>query len=312
MTTFSWATFISIASKCLSKRANEFFFMILCSFFSVLRNIFMSIFVSTFSESKCIIITFKMLLHTLGRLSTTVNTQGRRIAARCFSSAVNFYEYLNYNLSLIMIVLAMTCLFLVEDLEAEHVQLKQRNTVFWTPYKSLLFHLILSNIDAKVGLFDYVDPSTRGTTWGLGGTCVNVGCIPKKIFHYASRLKEAQEDMRNLGFEVHTIHAWSRSIVARNDSIRLEYISWLRTKLHSRIEFRSQEGHENECHWVWFILCLWLASYFNERASFIDDHTIQGEDKNGKKRIVTAEKIVIATGGRPSILYGLFLVRIKT
>ena len=109
-----------------------------------------------------------------------------------------------------------------------------------------------SNIDAKVGLFDYVDPSTRGTTWGLGGTCVNVGCIPKKIFHYASRLKEAQEDMRNLGFEVHTIHTWSRSIVARNDSIRLEYISWLRTKLHSRIELCSQERHESECHWVWF------------------------------------------------------------
>ena len=33
---------------------------------------------------------------------------------------------------------------------------------------------------AKVLLFDYVSPSPRGSKWGIGGTCVNVGCIPKK------------------------------------------------------------------------------------------------------------------------------------
>ena len=30
-----------------------------------------------------------------------------------------------------------------------------------------------------------------GTTWGLGGTCVNVGCIPKKLMHQASLLGQA-------------------------------------------------------------------------------------------------------------------------
>ena len=30
-----------------------------------------------------------------------------------------------------------------------------------------------------------------GTTWGLGGTCVNVGCIPKKLMHHAALLGEA-------------------------------------------------------------------------------------------------------------------------
>ena len=30
-----------------------------------------------------------------------------------------------------------------------------------------------------------------GTTWGLGGTCVNVGCIPKKLFHQAGLLGQA-------------------------------------------------------------------------------------------------------------------------
>jgi thioredoxin reductase (NADPH) len=41
---------------------------------------------------------------------------------------------------------------------------------------------------AKVGLADFVKPSPQGTTWGLGGTCVNVGCIPKKLFHFAGLL----------------------------------------------------------------------------------------------------------------------------
>lgn len=27
-----------------------------------------------------------------------------------------------------------------------------------------------------------------GTKWGLGGTCVNVGCIPKKLMHQAALL----------------------------------------------------------------------------------------------------------------------------
>lgn len=38
---------------------------------------------------------------------------------------------------------------------------------------------------------DYVHPSPKGTTWGLGGTCVNVGCIPKKLMHHAALLGDA-------------------------------------------------------------------------------------------------------------------------
>jgi thioredoxin reductase (NADPH) len=46
-------------------------------------------------------------------------------------------------------------------------------------------------LGAKVAVLDYVTPSPRGTIWGLGGTCVNVGCIPKKLMHQASLLGEA-------------------------------------------------------------------------------------------------------------------------
>jgi hypothetical protein len=38
-------------------------------------------------------------------------------------------------------------------------------------------------LGAKVAVLDYVKPSPQGSKWGLGGTCVNVGCIPKKLMH---------------------------------------------------------------------------------------------------------------------------------
>lgn len=51
-----------------------------------------------------------------------------------------------------------------------------------------------ATIGKKVALADFVHPSPVGTTWGLGGTCVNVGCIPKKLMHYAGILNELKED----------------------------------------------------------------------------------------------------------------------
>lgn len=48
-----------------------------------------------------------------------------------------------------------------------------------------------ANLGAKVAVLDYVSPTPRGTKWGLGGTCVNVGCIPKKLMHQAALLGEA-------------------------------------------------------------------------------------------------------------------------
>ena len=41
---------------------------------------------------------------------------------------------------------------------------------------------------------DFVKPSPVGTAWGLGGTCVNVGCIPKKLMHYGALLAESRPD----------------------------------------------------------------------------------------------------------------------
>ena len=39
-------------------------------------------------------------------------------------------------------------------------------------------------------VIDYVEQSLHKTKWGLGGTCVNVGCIPKKLMHQAAKAHE--------------------------------------------------------------------------------------------------------------------------
>lgn len=48
-----------------------------------------------------------------------------------------------------------------------------------------------SSFGKQVVVLDFVIPSEKGTTWGIGGTCVNVGCIPKKLMHQASLLGES-------------------------------------------------------------------------------------------------------------------------
>ena len=42
--------------------------------------------------------------------------------------------------------------------------------------------------------------------------------------------------------------------------------------------------------------------YINAKAVFIDEHTIELTDKRGIKWTKTAEKFIIATGGRPKYL----------
>lgn len=62
----------------------------------------------------------------------------------------------------------------------------------------------------KVGLADVVKPSPIGSKWGLGGTCVNVGCIPKKLMHYTALLGEELADAKEGGWEFkeNVEHKW--------------------------------------------------------------------------------------------------------
>lgn len=54
----------------------------------------------------------------------------------------------------------------------------------------------------KTIVIDFVEESPQRTKWGLGGTCVNVGCIPKKIMHQAAKHGENIIDASDYGWQL--------------------------------------------------------------------------------------------------------------
>ncbi|HUJ03835.1 MAG TPA: glutathione-disulfide reductase [Rhizomicrobium sp.] len=110
--------------------------------------------------------------------------------------------------------------------------------------------------------------------YGFGGTCVLRGCIPKKLFVYASHFGEDFEDAAGFGWTVPARKFdWNVLIANKNKEIaRLEDL-YRDNVMKAGVEI------------------------FMERAEFADPHTV--ELKTSGRRI-TAERFLIATGGRPS------------
>jgi len=81
-----------------------------------------------------------------------------------------------------------------------------------------------ASLGAKVALFDYVKPSTQGTKWGLGGTCVNVGCVPKKLCHYTGLLGQGLIDAQEMGWGVDSekiTHNWGTMVGNVNNHVKM-------------------------------------------------------------------------------------------
>src|SRR5690554_2973613 len=54
----------------------------------------------------------------------------------------------------------------------------------------------------------------------LGGTCVNVGCVPKKLFAYAAHFAEDFSDARGYGWDLSgTVFNWQRLVENKNTEI---------------------------------------------------------------------------------------------
>ncbi|XP_068616737.1 thioredoxin reductase 2, tandem duplicate 2 [Brachionichthys hirsutus] len=130
----------------------------------------------------------------------------------------------------------------------------------------------------EVAVLDYVEPSIKGTKWGLGGTCVNVGCIPKKLMHQAALLGTAVKDAKKYGWNIPgpVCHDWATMAEAVQNHVRS--LNW-----GHRVQLQDKK-----------------VEYLNMKGSLVDEHTIKGLSKTGKETLLTAKNIVIATGGRPN------------
>lgn len=105
----------------------------------------------------------------------------------------------------------------------------------------------------------------------LGGTCVNRGCIPKKLMVYASRFPDHFEEATGYGWSpVHSTLDWSKM----NHAVEQEV---------TRLNGIYQRMLDNS-----------KVTVFPKYARFIDPHTVEVGDEK-----ITAEKILIAVGGHP-------------
>jgi thioredoxin/glutathione reductase (selenoprotein) len=147
----------------------------------------------------------------------------------------------------------------------------------------LAFSKRAARAGANVALLDFVKPSPHGTKWGLGGTCVNVGCIPKKLMHTASLIGESFEAAKAYGFgsddfDAWPKHEWTRMVGGVQDHIK-----------SLNFGYRTQMREEK-------------VKYLNKLGSFVDQHTLETLDSKGVKEKITARRFLIAVGGRPKPL----------
>ncbi|WP_294610189.1 glutathione-disulfide reductase [uncultured Gilliamella sp.] len=108
----------------------------------------------------------------------------------------------------------------------------------------------------------------------LGGTCVNVGCVPKKIMWYGAQIAEAIKNYGpDYGFDT-TINqfSWDKLIASRN-----AYID----DVHQSYDWVLNKNKVDVIHGY---------------AKFIDQHTVE---VNGEQ--YSADHILIAVGGKPII-----------
>jgi len=105
----------------------------------------------------------------------------------------------------------------------------------------------------------------------LGGTCVNVGCIPKKLLVYASEFRDELEDAAGFGWTIGERSVdWSKLITRKDREI--ERLNGVYRRLLEGAGVLVLEGH----------------------ARLVDAHTVVVDDRR-----YTAETILVATGGWP-------------
>jgi thioredoxin reductase (NADPH) len=136
-------------------------------------------------------------------------------------------------------------------------------------------------LGARVAVLDFVKPSPHGTTWGLGGTCVNVGCIPKKLMHTAALMGESAMEAENYGWKrsgSQAPHSWNTLRDNVQDHIKSLNFGY-------RVQLREQG-----------------VTYLNKLGKFVGPNTLEVVDKKGKKETITGARFVVAVGGRPTPL----------
>lgn len=107
----------------------------------------------------------------------------------------------------------------------------------------------------------------------LGGTCVNVGCIPKKLLVYAAHFSEDFQDAAGFGWTVGERRPdWTKLI--KNKNVEIERLNGVYRRILEGVGVKIFDGH----------------------AKILDPHTVVVDQKQ-----YTARTILVATGGWPTV-----------
>ena len=117
----------------------------------------------------------------------------------------------------------------------------------------------------------------------LGGTCLNVGCIPSKA------LLDSSEHFENANkhFEAHGITA---------EKIRLDW---------PKMRQRKDDVVEQTCAGIEYLMKKNKITVINGHASFKDKQSISVTAADGTLQTVNTERVIIATGSKPSGIPGV-------
>lgn len=114
----------------------------------------------------------------------------------------------------------------------------------------------------------------------LGGTCLNVGCIPSKaLLDSSEHFINAKENFKEHGIDIAAPKVNIKQMITRKADVvkqNVAGIAYLMKK--NKIDVHTGVG------------------------SFVDKNTIKITGKDGKESTVTTEKVIIATGSKPTPL----------
>ena len=117
----------------------------------------------------------------------------------------------------------------------------------------------------------------------LGGTCLNVGCIPSKaLLDSSEHFHTATHDFEKHGIDVSSVKVNMKQMIARKNSVvsqTCDGVKYLMDK--NKVEVHTGIG------------------------SFIDKNTIKVTDAEGKEITLTTKNTIIATGSKPNYFPGM-------
>ena len=113
----------------------------------------------------------------------------------------------------------------------------------------------------------------------LGGTCVNVGCIPKKLTWYAASVAETIKDAKNYGFSVETTAPFDWNTFKNKRDAYVKRLNGIYDK----------NLNNDKVEWL------------HGLATFLDPHTVKVTLDDKTEVDIKAKKILVAVGGHPDL-----------